>query len=90
MKYKILIELGDIKAIAKSHTYAHNENILFEIYCDKFVEFKLTNHKDNYNIIVKHKLYGMPSVEIIENDNIITSKTEIVKLFNKVLINIKK
>lgn len=88
MIYKIIIGLSDIKNIAKSHSYTHNDNILFEIYCDKFVDFKLKNHKDNYEIIIKHKLYGMPYVEIFEDE--ITSKTEIVTLFNKVLINIKK
>lgn len=88
--YKIIFDNGiTLPPDDISHEHIHNE-VNFEIYCNKFIDLKFKNNKDSYDITIRHKLYVFPNVEITEDGELITNRTEITKLFNKVLINIKK
>ena len=87
---KIMIDNGiTLPADKVSYEFNYNENIKFEVYCEKFVDFKLINHRQFFDITIKHKFYGAPNIEII-CDGEISNKYDVVKLFNKVLISLKK
>jgi hypothetical protein len=86
MIYKIII--GDSNLLIPHELDNKDDKII--LYCNKLVEFKIKNHKDNFEISIKHKQYKNPTINILLENKRINDSTEILNLFNKIIINIKK